>query len=512
MKRLLPWIVFAAILIMLIVVEARPAFPDPDSFYHAKMALMIRDQGFVHEFPWLRETVLAEHYVDHHLLYHILLIPFVSFATPLVGMKISAVVFALLAFYVLYRVLKEVKAPRPEWLTLAAALSVSFFHRMSLPRAPSLSVAFLFLGVWAMLRRKHSLTFIIAALFVWLYNGWPLLIAAFLCVALAEVLAGHLLKEKMFTIVKTGAALLAGLVAGLVINPYFPTNIQFDILHIVKIGLANYAPNVPVGQEWGGANLPRLVSQNILTVLPLVLSICLLIPAAAARPVRLTRDHIAAVFTFTLMTAGFFLMTLKSTRYSEYLIPVMVLATGSVLAIIWPFIKEELYPEFRRWFAPRVLRAGLALGTAMAVFFLFVVNTVQTAIPSGSFQRTHYEGATNWLRANVPPGAIIFHNTWDSSMVLFYLDDTHYYLIGLDPRFMYDKSPERYQVWEDIVSGKGELNKIDSAFGSQVVFIDKRIESSLRNQLEEGGFQKQYADEWTEVYTLTTKNNSIDDI
>ena len=38
---------------MLIVIEARPEFLIRTRFYHAKMALIIRDQGFIHAFPWL---------------------------------------------------------------------------------------------------------------------------------------------------------------------------------------------------------------------------------------------------------------------------------------------------------------------------------------------------------------------------------------------------------------------------------------------------------------------------
>ena len=155
MRRIAPIVVvFLAIASLLIVIEARPAFPDPDSFYHARMAVMIRDVGFIRTFPWLSETVLAKSYVDHHMLYHILLIPFVTVFDPMVGMKVAAALFGVIAFYALYRLLKAMKAPCPEWLTLVAALSSSFLYRMSLPRAPSLSIALLIAAVWALIAKK----------------------------------------------------------------------------------------------------------------------------------------------------------------------------------------------------------------------------------------------------------------------------------------------------------------------------------------------------------------------
>ncbi|MBU2228799.1 hypothetical protein KJ810_00150, partial [Patescibacteria group bacterium] len=53
-------------------IQYTPAFPDPDSFYHMKMSLLIRDGNLAQNFPWLSDyTILGEAYTDQHFLYHI---------------------------------------------------------------------------------------------------------------------------------------------------------------------------------------------------------------------------------------------------------------------------------------------------------------------------------------------------------------------------------------------------------------------------------------------------------
>src|SRR3989337_4312435 len=70
--------------------------------------------------------------------------------------------------------------------------------------------------------------------------------------------ASNLLNIKLLGIV------FLGLLAGLIINPYFPDNIAFTWQQAVKIGLINYQNIIGVGGEWypykifdliGGLNL-----------------------------------------------------------------------------------------------------------------------------------------------------------------------------------------------------------------------------------------------------------------
>jgi hypothetical protein len=87
-------VVFVLSFALFLLYQANSVFADPDSFYHVKMALLMRDQGTIHNFPWLGLTTLGQHYTDQHYLYHVLLIPFVTALPPLIGMKLATVFFA----------------------------------------------------------------------------------------------------------------------------------------------------------------------------------------------------------------------------------------------------------------------------------------------------------------------------------------------------------------------------------------------------------------------------------
>ena len=109
------------------------------------------------------------------------------------------------------------------------------------------------------------------------------------------------------------------------------------------------------------------------------------------------------------------------------------------------------------------------------------------------------------MRENVPAGEIIFLNSWDYSLVLFYLDDTHYYLFGLDPTFMYDYDKQAYELWQDLVIGKEkDISKIESVFKSRTIIIDMRITESkkfIENLKVDGKYKQVFENEWLKVFT-----------
>src|SRR3989344_6279113 len=77
------FIIFEVAFIVFYFLQNQLTFADPDSFYHVKMAILMKEQGIIRDFPWLQFTVLKNYYTDHHLLYHIALIPFISILPPL---------------------------------------------------------------------------------------------------------------------------------------------------------------------------------------------------------------------------------------------------------------------------------------------------------------------------------------------------------------------------------------------------------------------------------------------
>src|SRR3990172_1268714 len=232
--------------------QSAPVLSDPDSFYHAKIAQILANGKILHEFPWLRFTTLKDNFTDHHFLYHIFLIPFVSlFPDPLAGLKFSVVVIGALVFTVIFWFLKSNKVPFSFALTLILLAAGPYLFRANLAKAPILSLAVLIVGLQLMFRKKYIPLFFLSFFYVWLYGGWMLLGGAAIVFVVTDTIKYQVSSIKYLKIDwKLVIAVFGGLLAGLSINPYFPDNIAFTWQQAVKIGLINYQNIIGVGGEW----------------------------------------------------------------------------------------------------------------------------------------------------------------------------------------------------------------------------------------------------------------------
>src|SRR5881394_2713931 len=125
---------------------------DYDGYYHIKWARLIWDNvragHFPPAFPWLPLTTLnARNYVDHHLLFHIILIPFTWFRDMQTGAKVSAILFASLAVFCCYWLVVRYEIRyRLVWLLAILACSAPFLYRMNMAKAPPFAIIFLIAG------------------------------------------------------------------------------------------------------------------------------------------------------------------------------------------------------------------------------------------------------------------------------------------------------------------------------------------------------------------------------
>src|SRR5262249_54078802 len=127
--------------------------------------------------------------------------------------------------------------------------------------------------------------------------------------------------------------------------------------------------------------------------------------------------------------------------------------------------KETKNAETWRTVKIAIAAAGLAI--------MFLINVHQTTGEiSGSESRNYYSGGAAWMRANFPAGQFVFNTDWDAFPRLFYFDPTHAYVSGLDPSYLFDRSPQLSQLYVDITTGETEDPGpyIRDHFGAQWVF------------------------------------------
>ncbi|HSO73912.1 MAG TPA: hypothetical protein VLU47_03675, partial [Blastocatellia bacterium] len=302
---------FALILVVMGWIEfGGPAILDNDGYYHIRWAKMLRESfPRLPAFKALPLTTLDEqHYVDHHYLYHVLLIPF-TFGDMRVGAKLAAVVFSSLGIASVFALLVSYRV-RYRWLWLAPLIASSepFLYRMSMTRAPALSVALLGVGAYLILKQKPILLALLSFVFVWSYSLFPLIIAF----AVAHVIAIYLSERRLEfrSILATGI----GIVAGLIINPYFPKNLTLFREHLLMKTGGTYS--VDVGVEWYPYETWVIVGSS-------ALAFVIFFAGLLAFDYR-SRARDAKPLFFLLVSTMFLVMAFKSRRFIEYWPPFAV--------------------------------------------------------------------------------------------------------------------------------------------------------------------------------------------
>ncbi len=474
-------------------------FPDPDSFYHAKMGTILSEGTVLHEFPWLSFTILRDRFVDHHFLYHLLLVPFIRLAGPLLGTTIATIIFAAFAFTVFHFVLRRFSVRYAPMFTALLFVTGSFIFRMNLAKASSLSVAvflLLFLALW---ERRTTTIFFLSFLYVWLFDGWPLAILLGAVVFFGTWIANRATREHAPTPWKPFAATIVGLFAGIVVNPYFPANLSFFWAHIGRIALLRPLNPVPLGMEWGSLTPLELFNFTPLIFIFGFISLAFfLLQMAIVRgeeQSRITRSA-PLIFTTGILAGILFVATLIARRHIEYLAPATTLFVAFLFTNTIHFL--PILPR------NRFVRGCLIVYCVGAVSFLAGrdVLTTTTRFQNG-FSWNRYRGVSAYLREHTEKGSLVFNARWDDFPMLFYWNDWNRYIVGLDPTFLYLFDRGAYERFAAITRGEGDLQKSIAAFGARFFVVSGKNEELLE-KVRSAGLRELYHDSEAFIYALAT--------
>ncbi|MDX9893621.1 MAG: hypothetical protein RB292_04410 [Patescibacteria group bacterium] len=481
-------------------------FADPDSFYHAKMAQFLVEKGAITEFPWLYFTSLRFNFIDHHFLYHLLLIPFVYVFSPLIGLKIATVLFSVLVILAFFWFLRALKIKGAFWYSLFLLTIGPFIFRLSLAKAQSLVILFLFIFLYLLLNRRYLGLVLISCFYVWLYAGWPLVLLITLLYLVINALGSYVAQNNWFFWLTKWfkvqwqnflvlASVVLGLIAGLFFNPYFPKNFGFYWQQSFQIALVNYQNFIRVGAEWYPYNLLELLTNAIPLFVVLIIALIGFVVSAKKQPIN--------SWLFFFLGSIFFFLTLKSRRYIEYFIPLSLIF--SALSInIW---QAELTAKLRQIFSQKILwLMVLILIFAFSPAFYFGIIDVKNYYHQG-FDFDKFAASSAWLANNTQAGDVVFHSDWDEFPILFYHNDHNYYIVGLDPTFMYSYDPGLHNLWANITLGltnENLVSVIHDVFKSKYVFVDYRQNVDFDRNLNNNIFlQKVYEDEEARIYQIT---------
>lgn len=496
---------------------------DYDGYYHIKWARLLWDNMRARHFwppsfIWLPLTTLNPHdYVDHHLLYHIILIPFTWFRDLQTGAKIAAVLFAGLAVFSCYWLIVRFEIRyRLIWLVALLGSSAPFLYRLNMAKAPPFAIIFLVIGTYFLFTRKFWPILPLAFVFALTYDMFVLLVMAVVIWTIVIAWTEERFEWRPLAWVALGSVL------GLVINPYFPHNLYLFYEHArVKIVAGDFATKV--GQEWYPYDTQEFVA-NCLVALGAMLTGYLAFGAT-------DRKRSERPLYFLILSTALMLMTARWKRFAEYFPPFAVLFAAFTLEEFWrsravfthlpqdvmadlqPFLDRQeataTTKESRNREVWKVIALGIVGATLGIALFTNVYRTAKDIRDSD--RRDYYAKGAAWMRANIPSGERVFNTDWDDFPRLFFFDPTHNYVSGLDPTYLLDKDRGLSDLYVDITTGETEDPgpQIRDRFGARWVFTDttKDHDGFYDNATRSGWFDVVYEDEDCRVLHIRDKKS-----
>jgi len=427
-----------------------------DGYFHIRYCELLREagwRGFPPDFPWLPLTVLApDRYFDHHWLYHVLIAPLAS-GNLVLRAKLIAAAGAALVFLACYGFLLWQRVSAAEWWTVALlAAAPGFLYRMEMPRVQAWSLLCLLAALALLIRRRHAWLLPLAWFYTWLYDAFPLLFGVCGCAVAATAAVERRIETRPLVFAT------AGVLIGLLANPYFPHDFAFIAHHY----LAKVAGGpVPVGSEWyplpvaewfGSAGLAAIVT-------------AVLVPVFRQRAALGTTG-----VTLALTGLLFFALLWRASRFVEYCVPFAGIALAATL-----------HAPVSSWIGRRSSRTRRA-AAALLLLWLAASSAVAAWKIHGRPPPHRYAGAAAWLAANSAPGSLVFNVDWDDFPLLFFHNTQNRYVIGLDPTYLARHDPGAYEAWAAIASGAEPQPAalLRDRFGAPFAITDRQHEGFIR--------------------------------
>jgi MFS family permease len=480
---------------------ARGHFGDPDGYYHASMSKLLWQGSLGDVFPWMTQTSWSEYFANQHFLYHVLLRPFADLSL----LPVSIVLFGSLFVATFLFLLKSWKiAWLPFWAVLLLFGSTDFLFRINLAKAIGLSLVLLCLALWAITTKKPWLLFPISAVFVWVYGGF-----VFLPVIVFVYVAVEFIYYRSFNW-RLCVALFLGIGLGLVLHPQFPNILRHLYDQIFQAGLGS-GGSVKVGNEWYPYRLDNFLNTNGLLLLVWLVSVGVGLRQLFSR--SLDRGYRSNLTSLLILSLFFLILTFRSRRFVEYWVPIAVIQSAWTLSPYLIQIKLDVVRSHLRKFW--VFGLGVAIVTS-----LFIIACVNNArLVTDQLQNTpvsvKYKPAAEWLLANSNERDIIFNTVWDQFPQLFYWNNKNYYIVGMDPTFMYLHDKDKYWLWRQV--SDDEVIKFDhehklrdivkDQFNAKFLFVENDRNPKLKLLLETDQIVKQdfpivYSDSDVSLYQV----------
>jgi hypothetical protein len=520
------------------------SFRDPDSFYHAQLSniiihgtsvldaqiLRIGPFSFLQNFPWLDLTLLNDHFVDQHLLYHLALTPFIAAFGALDGTQLATIFFAAFFITTFYAALRFLRLQHPSLWTFLIAVSMPLSFRLSLGKATPFALSFFVIGIVSLfsylgLRRPglfaseyvrsyqdpmrsqresttsygasqkdlaagaHRLFFsFLAGLgFALSHGGWIILPISQLLI-LSSIWLFRRYANISSAISSYLAPLLAtvlGIATAILIHPNRANLLAFLKVQVFQVAIAT-PRSIQLGLEWSSITPTQLIAN----IAPLLMMGCVAVLGLLFASRRPREDHrLEGVVGLAPLVCALTLFTLKSSRMVEYLVPVLALW----LAMLWTMtdtkkLSQELKQIIIEQYKTKIRRTvptwlpRVVAGCMVTAFIMVVVRDIRGTVLSLRLGRPFQRlvPIVNRLSKEAEPSERIFYDRWDSFGELFFFAPQFHYISGVDPTFLLASRPDLAYAYEHATKDlDAELPQI---FQTRFSLVERRSTCRGKNQ------------------------------
>jgi hypothetical protein len=385
---------------------------DTDRFYHFALSRMLAEKGafMLEALPQAEDVGWGGYFPDKEFLFHLLTRIGYSLGAE-TGVVAVCLALASAMGISLYFFAALFLSPVPAFLCASSfffAHSLVFRLLLVRPHVAAL-LCFVLLNI-AILRRRPLLASLAAAGYAMAYHAFYIPLA---CLAVALVCCFLESKAERAGRLKAVALAFVGILAGLLLNPYFPSQVHMGLLHAkIPFLIGKGMRELRFGLELYPLGAPGMLKFYYLPFATLLLAASRYAPSFSHR------------YLFTL--SGLFgLLAFQTVRAGEYFIP--------VTAMLFPLAISTGKQTKRkvRW-------ALSSLAVFQLVVLVYIARTEASFVPDEEL----YDHTRRAI-ALIPPGpAKVFNCEWDAAPFLFHARPDLRFVDLLDPSFLHTKNPQ----------------------------------------------------------------------
>jgi len=460
-EKLYPWYVFLFFLAFftLLYMTLDQVFSLDDGFFHIRFAELLREKGVAaftdfQSIYFSRMSIGQEYLVYYNFLFYLVLLPFTFIIPLVVGMKLYGVIALTVSFTAVYAFLRKVSVRYSFlWmlLFLIVLLQSGWLFRFTLARPFTLTPVFLVVMLFFIHQKRYRFSALVAFLYFFWHTAtffFPLAFA--FGYFLFEQFYGKKPDWKMIMMPLLGT--LVALFAAYLISPGVIAYLRDVIFPVFFDTALTKGTGIVEGNEVYGRDIFSTVTALFWFVATLFVvgAYEILRYIRMKRGIQEAEERIdmsmqplrAVLFMASLVFLG---ATTLSGRFLDYFVYFCLLYIAIAVTDVGKFI-EIRGVAFKQALRFGTLLAGLYLLISLSLGFYNSLAEAQSHL--------FVAAPAEWLNTNVESGKIIFNVDWSAFPTFYYFTgDRFRYATGLEPRFLYDLSPQLYWVWNNIGGG-----------------------------------------------------------